>query len=278
MFRSSTYLLIITLFSSSVFAKTNTVIRHYQTSDRYIFGSEVLKLAMSKVGNYNIVGVNERYPNEDRGERDVISGRLDVQWMSTTKYRESRMIPIKIPVYRGILGLRLLLVNKKNKKLIESIKDINGLRKYLAVHGAKWKDLPIYGENRLKVETHIKYDQLFKILIAKRVDYFHRGLAEIWPEYERYKKYLAIADNVMLFYKHPIYFFVSKNNNGLAKDIEEGMKISLKDGSYKKLFLQHFGKIIRRSKLEDRTLIYLENSSIPKLTDKIDKSWWLPRE
>ena len=84
--------------------------------------------------------------------------------------------------------------------------------------------------------TDKSVDSIFKMLKLGRIDYFHRGLNEIWGELSTHKETLKIADNVMLFYPLPVYFFVTKSRPELAKKLEKGINLALEDGSFKTLF------------------------------------------
>jgi len=188
------------------------------------------------------------------------------------------MIPIRIPIYRGLLGLRLLLITPSMNQSISKIKSLDRLRSFTGGHGAHWGDLPVYGANKLRVATSVNYQNLFKMLIKGRFDYFHRGVNEIWGELDRYSEDLIVADKVMLFYPHPVYFFIGKHRPELAAQLERGMKIALEDGSFKKLFLDHHQGMINEAQLENRTLIVLKNPAVPQYTPQIDTSWWLPKD
>jgi len=266
--------------SSSVRAQDKIIVTHYQVQSRYAFGLSLLDLALSKLDtNYEIISPYKDRAleiNEARGEIEVITGDLDLEFMSTTSHRESSMIPIKIPVYQGILGLRLLLIKPSMSPKISQVKSLETLRPFIAGHGVHWGDLPVYEANNLKVVTSANYESLFKMLIGGRFDYFHRGVNEIWDELDRYSKDLKIADHLMLYYPHPVYFFISKHRPELALQIEKGLKIAIEDGSYEKLFLENFADIINRAHLGDRILIILKNPVIPHDTPAIDTSWWMP--
>lgn len=271
------------VFSSSALSEETISVKHYQKQERYQFGVELLDLALSKLGKpYKIQGPDEQNMNEARGEFFVINGNLDLEFMSVTEKRVKSMIPIKFPIYRGLLGLRLPLVTKENKNIFAQIQDVEGLRELTAVHGKHWGDVSIYSDNNLKVITHVSYDRLFNILIKGSIklgkpDYFHRGINEIWPEQEKYADDLVIADGVMLYYEMPVYYFVSKARPELAKQIEKGLNIAYQDGSYYELFMKHYKGILDKGDLKNRNLIVLKNNNLPPNTPSIDKSWWLPK-
>lgn len=267
------------LLAMPVLSADTIIIEHYQKHERYQYGVQLLDLAMSKLGvEYDIRAPDSQNMNEARGELSVISGHLDIQWMSTTAGREENMIPIKIPIYRWILGARLLLVQKERQAEMSQIRTLEDLRKYKAVHGKHWGDLPVYAANGLPVTSLVKYESLFKLLPLGRADYFHRGVNEIWGEAERYKNDLAVADNVMLFYPHPVYYFVTPGRVELAKKIEEGLRLAEEDGSFKHHFLNYHRDFIERAKLDSRTMIVLNNPVLPRNSPDIDASWWLPEK
>lgn len=263
--------------ASYAYAEDTIIVKHYQKQARYEFGLKVLDLALSKLDqNYQIIGPEKQELNEARGELQVIHGQLDLQFISTTLHRESKMIPIKIPIYQGLLGLRLLLVKPELNTKIKNITSIEELRQFVGGHSTHWGDLPVYAENKLRVETSVHYDNLFEMLKLGRFDYFHRGVNEIWQELERYPNDFVVADNIMLFYPHPVYFFVGKHRPELAKQIERGMQLAIADGSYKALFLTYHEQDIIRAELEGRTLIVLKNPVVPADAPVIRKAWWMP--
>jgi len=258
-------------------AEDTVIVKHYQQQARYEFGLKVLDLALSKLGkDYQIIGPKTQKINEGRGEHLVIEGRLDLEFMSTTLHRESVMIPVKIPIYQGILGLRLLLAKPALNEKIRVIDSVKGLRQFVGGHGELWGDLPVYAENDLKVVTSVHYNSLFKMLKGERFDYFHRGVNEIWDELGRYPNDFVVVDDIMLFYPHPVYFFVSKHRPELAKKIERGLMIALEDKSYKALFQTYYENIITRAKLDARKLIILKNPIVPAGSPPIATDWWLP--
>lgn len=256
--------------------ETTTVVRHYQVQKRYAFGEKVLKLALSKQpGSYRIEAQESQVMNEARGERMVIQGVLDIQWHSTSRHREAKMLPVRIPIYRGILGLRLMLATRAKAPQLAQIKNRDDLRQFTGGHGTHWGDLPVYAANKLTVKTHTNYDALFKLLIDNQFDYFHRGINEIWPEQAQYSKDLQVVKDVMLFYPHPVYFFVTRTKPELANQIQRGLKAAIEDGSFKALFMAEHKAIIEKSNLDSRRLIRLSNPVTPD-PSILDTSWWLP--
>ena len=138
-----------------------------------------------------------------------------------------------------------------------------------------WSDFGIFKSNGLKVVSSTNYDALFEMLKHGRFDYFSRGVNEVWSELAQHSDQLVIADNVMLFYPHPVYFFVGKHRPELAALVEKGLKIATQDGSYKALFQSYYADTIKKANLNSRTMILLKNPAVPVGTAQIDTSWWL---
>ena len=268
------------LITISHYSRSDEVltIRHYQDHPRYKFGLAVLDLVLKKSGAVYQLTAPDSGINEGRGEWLVILGNLDLEFMSTTADREKDMIAVKIPIYSGLLGARLLLVNKSDKKAFSHVQSVEELQHFVGGHGLHWGDLPVYEANNLPVQTSATYDTLFKMLKGRRFNYFHRGISEIRGELSRHAADLTIADNIFLFYPHPVYFFVTKSKPELAKQIEKGFRVALSDGSYKQLFDSEYKELIQQAQLDTRKLIVLKNPVNPPCTPPIDTHWWTPEK
>ena len=273
-------LILLLLFPVSITWGQDTIlVRHYQTHSRYEFGLKLLDLALRKNdAPYRIIAPQKERINEARGHAMVVSGDLDIEFLMTSENLESSTIPVRFPVYRGILGLRLLLVRTEDQEKFSRLQSVADLRQYTAGHGLHWNDLPVFAANNLSVETSTSYESLFTQLKNHRFDYFHRGINEIWAEVAVHRDTLTIADNIMLFYPHPVYFFVSKSRPELAEQIERGLNRALADGSYKQLFLQHHQAFIDQANFASRRLLILTNPLHGDDAVPIDTSWWLPAD
>jgi len=275
--------ILIQLMSVQVFAQATSEpalsVTHYQSDERYAFGLKLLDLALSQQDTpYDIKKASGPEVNEGRGERQLLAGRVDLQWLLTTPEREEHFIAIRVPIYRGLLGLRLLLVSRKRLESMSQIRTLSDLRHYTGGHGRHWSDLSVFAANNMPVVTNVSYEALFKQLKIGDFDYFHRGINEVWPELNSHQDSLAVADGVMLFYPNPVYFFVNKDRPELAKKIELGLQAALKNGSYKKLFLASYAEVIKESQLPSRSLIRLKNPNLSPYFPAIDTSWWLPNQ
>ncbi len=78
---------------------------------------EVLTAALQVFpGKYQLTPSNISYP-QTRAINETIapSGEIDLVWTMSTNERESRLIPIRIPLDKGTLGWRISFVSSKTR-------------------------------------------------------------------------------------------------------------------------------------------------------------------
>ena len=145
---------------------------------------EVLTAALQIFpGKYQPTPSNISYP-QTRAINETISpsGDIDLVWTMSTNERESKLIPVRIPLDKGMLGWRISFVSSKNKEVLKPVKSRNDLKKFDAGQVHDWPDTDILQSNKLNVVTSSTYEALFKMLEVNRFDYFPRAIFEIWGE------------------------------------------------------------------------------------------------
>ena len=262
---------------------TSAPIRYFQTDLRYQYRIDLLKLALDHTleshGPYKIAPTTESI-TQARGI-DLLERKegVDVAFLPTTKERELKLRAIKIPILRGILGYRVLLIHRDDQAKFASIYSLDELREHFrGGFGSQWADMAILKQNQLKVVGIAQYESLFSMLEVKRFDYFPRGINEAWKEIElQHASYphLMVEENLALYYPYPVYFFVHKNNLYLADRINLGLQMALSDGSFKALFMAYHQDFIEQAKLTGRRMFILSNPTLPEDTDSPDTQWWL---
>ena len=153
--------------------------------------------------------------------------------------------------------------------------DERQLKNSPSVQGSDWPDYPILKANHFRVLGSGDFDAMFKMLQAKRIDYFPRSVTEIWPELQQKNGMsLSVAPKWVLHYPAALYFFVQKDNIELANAIEIGLLRAIEDGSMQQLFLQHFSSAIQQADLKSRTVVQLINPILPAETPLKNKALW----
>jgi ABC-type amino acid transport substrate-binding protein len=232
----------------------------FEGDHRYDYSLQLLQLALSKSGTDYRIQRAEFAMNQERQVAEIEAGRsLDVGPIPSSAEREARLLPIRIPVNKGVLGWRIGLVRKGDEGLIAGVDTLEELKGVRLAQGQEWPDTQILQANGIPVITAPRYEGLFKMLTGKRFDYFPRSIMEIWDEQAINAGTLVVEPHLALHYFYDAYFMVNRKNTKLAKDIQEGLENAIADGSFDKLFQQYYGERLRKAHLETRTVIELRN-------------------
>jgi hypothetical protein len=243
--------------------------------ERGEFGLQLLELALDKAGGHYRVELSESRMQQSRAivELQSATGRVDVVGTMTTMERERMLLPVRIPITRGLIGWRLGLVRADRKDMLRGVGRLADLNRFTSVQGHDWPDLQILRASGLTVYPAAVYNGMFGMLNAGRIDWAPRSLNEIWAEEGRHPE-LAIDPHIALHYPAADYFFVNRRNPALAEEIRRGLETALADGSFDQLFYLYFGSLIRRAKLDQRVLIHLPNPLLPPATPLARKELW----
>jgi ABC-type amino acid transport substrate-binding protein len=232
----------------------------FEGDHRYDYAMQLLQLALSKSGVDYQIELAEFPMNQERQVVEIEAGRiLDVGPIPSSAEREARLLPIRIPVNKGVLGWRLGLIRKGDERLFAGVNTLADLKAVRLAQGQEWPDTQILRANGIPVITAPKYEGLFKMLAGKRFDYFPRSVMEIWDEQALNAATLEVEPHLALHYFYDAYFMVNRRNTHLAHDIQDGLERSIADGSFDRLFQQYYGERLRKAHLDTRTVIELKN-------------------
>jgi hypothetical protein len=252
-------------------------VRYPQQEADGVYPVKVLALALSKSGTPHTLAPMPYQMPQGRALKQLAQGLdLNVVWSITSKEREDELLPVRIPIDKGLYGWRIFLVNKEDVAKFSAIQSLSDLRALKAGQGHDWPDTAILRANGLPVEISPRYDSLFRMLKSNRFDYFPRSVLEIWGEADRYADTgLVVEPRVLLRYPTAFYFFVSKSDPELAAILERGLNAAIKDGSFERLFQQTFGDVLRRANLSGRTEMRLNNPLLPATLPLHRKELWM---
>lgn len=188
---------------------------------------------------------------------------LDVYWSVSTKHREADVIPIKIPLLKGMMGQRVFLIMKEKQFLFSKQLKEQELQQLIAGQGHDWPDLDILLSNGYSATGSSNYSAIIKMLQMGRIDYFPRSVLEVINEQKDFEELgVVIESDLMLKYSSNIYYFVSKKRPELAVRVQEGLKIAMSDGSYEALYDEFVGsnELEKKLNLSNRKVFELENN------------------
>ena len=204
-------------------------------------------------------------------------GPLDLMWTMTTRQREaSGLLPVRIPIDRGLMGWRLLLVRRDDLPRWQELQGLADLRRLLAGQGHDWPDTEILRANGLKVLTSSVHGALFRMLASGRFDYLPRAIMEVDAELagNRHPR-LAIVPDLMLHYPTASYLFVSPRRPDLARLLLAGLEKAVAEGSLQRLHQEHFGAALRAHPVSRDRIIHLSNPLLPPETPLQRRELWL---
>ncbi len=200
---------------------------------------------------------------------------IDVLWTMTTEQREKEALPIRVPLEKGLIGYRLLMINKSDQEKFKSITTLKQLKQLKAGQESVWPDTKILQANQIKVEISPDYESLFGMLKGKRFDYFPRSIIEIVDEVKWHDD-LMIEESLALYYPAATYFFVSKNNHRLAERLKTGLQLAMNDGSFDRLFFddENVRWAVNIVKNHKRKVFKLDNPLLSKETPSLGIESW----
>ena len=194
---------------------------------------------------------------------ELIKGDLiNVHIAATQDEWEGKTIPICIPILKGLLGYRLLLIHKQDLEKFKNLHSIDNLKKLKAGSGAQWTTTMVLEHSGFNIVKGSNYEGLFGMLNEHRFDYFPRGVNEICSEFDARKETflnIIIEPTKALYFPTPSYFFVSPEYPILADRIRRGLEIIIQNGVLDKLFEEKYGDAVSRAKLNDREILKMEN-------------------
>ncbi|QNM94854.1 substrate-binding periplasmic protein [Chitinimonas koreensis] len=201
---------------------------------------------------------------------------LTLAWGSTSLEMERDYLPVRIPLRKGLGGYRIALIARGRQAEFDRVRSLDDLKRFSIGQGNGWAGNAVLTDAGLNVVTS-SYDSLFRMVAMRRIDLFPRGLSEAFAEYEANRAAvpdLAVEQSLVLRYDNPYYFFVNKDNQRLARRIEQGLRMMIRDGGFDEIFWRYNGEWIRRARLGERRVIRLDNGGLPPLTPLADKSLW----
>lgn len=236
---------------------------HDINHEDYYF-THLLMLALAKTesqyGKVSLVELSNR-KTDKRLQSELLAKNIDLLWSPTSPELEAELLPVKISLLKELNNYRLLLIRPEIQSEFSRVKTLNDLRQFKGGMSAQWVDAHIMQANGLPLVKAVGYGKLFKMLAAKRFDYFSRGLYQIQTEVNFYPNlHLAIEKDLMLHYQNEVYFFVNKDNKALAERLRLGLEMAQKDGSFDVLFnsIPRYQWGIEQLKHNQRRVIHLQ--------------------
>jgi ABC-type amino acid transport substrate-binding protein len=262
--------LILAIISTTSIAKELITINEIQgKSERHRYTQELLIAVLDSTidshGEYIIQTL--AHLNEPRtgamlrrreGYGDIVQGATRKDW-------EAQLLPIKIPIMKGALGLRVLLIRKDMQPEFTAINSLEQLKQKLGGVTRYWSITEIFEHYKFNIVKTNRQDSMFAMLEKRRFDYVSRGINEILLEYQKFKPQnpnLHIETTLLVNIPLPVYFFVNPNKPHLAERIEVGLKEIINNGVLDSIFMKHFKGKFQQLNLLERKVFELKNPNL----------------
>ncbi|MEJ6006007.1 hypothetical protein WG899_10655 [Paucibacter sp. AS339] len=213
--------------------------------------------------------------SQNRAFLQLAAGELDLLSSMSSRERETQGLPIRVCLYRGLLGVRLPIALNQRREQLESV---NTLQQALALRigqVADWPDTKVLSDNGWKVERLPRLSTFPEMLKRERIDLFALGAIEVYPIIDTMPG-LSVLDQWLIAYPAVFYFFVNPKQAALAERLRRGWDIVLADGSFEALFEHWVGPQLARARLNERRWLILKNPELPPATPLGDARLWHP--
>jgi len=242
------------------------------------YAVKMIELALKHVDHkYKLIVGKEPY-SQTKIMEEVSTGGLDLFWNSSNAEKESQYRPVRICLYKGLLGNRIFIINKDNQAKFDNVKTLDDLKRLTIGQGKTWADTKILEANGLNVVKANKYESLFYMVEGGRFDAFSRGVHEPFGELASHPNLpnLTVEKGLMLVYRMPFYLFVNKDNKTLADDLETGLNRAIADGSFDQTFFNDpsVKDVLAKANMKNRRAFYLDNPTLSKETPLDRKELW----
>lgn len=217
----------------------------------------LLQLSLSKTSRHVCLEPQTLNHTLARKTVSVEKGELRLLWAGSGPDIESRLRAIRLPIFRGLLGYRLMVIRDGEQSRFENVSTLEELKQFRAGVGQRWPDKAVLDSNNFEVSSSPYGDRLWPMLRQKRFDFMPWGIHQIWHRMREYGEGLVVEPNLLLAYPIVSYFYVREDDDELHSIIDEGMAAAIKDGSYDKLLFQSalIREAVKKGNLGQRRII-----------------------
>ena len=237
----------------------------------------LLKLALDKTGvNYEL-RPSDRILLTGKAMRQLRENReVNVVWSMTDSQREKELTPIRIPIAKGLIGLRVFVINQNKKAKFDDVLSLTDMRKLVPIQGEEWPDTKILQANGFNVFTVPEFREAYDMIKQGKGDFFPRSVMEVDAELEAEgrRNNFYLEPSMALYYPTAMYYFVSGSNKTLANLIETGLNRAIDDGSFDALFESTYAPILASLGVNERKIFTLENPLLPIETPLTNSALW----
>jgi hypothetical protein len=207
-------------------------------------------------------------------DRPLPEALVDVVWTMSTPELEARFLPVRVPIFKGLFGWRVLLVRKAERLRFAQVRSLADFKGAVFGQGQGWPDTDILRANGLRVRTAAQPSTLVNLLLNGQIDAFPRGVAELHGEMERLGHLLALEPSLVLHYRAPMYFFVHRDRPDVARALATGLARLQATGRFDQFVQAQLASELAMAALPRRRLLALHNPLLTPETPAPDSPLW----
>lgn len=243
-----------------------------KTESRQQYEREVLEAALKATnashGNWKLQEDLTDYPLAADEASVFRSKGFDIfgTVAGNSKLANEKKILIPLPLMKGLLGYRILIIREADKEKFAAIKSAQQLQQLRMGIPSTWADAELFRHNGYKVEEKGSFDDLFTRLENNEFDYVTFGANEVTGVFnERAVKSgkLMVDSSLLVFYPFPLVFYVNPDKKTLAERVTKGLQTISGNGELDKIFNRYFATVLTAVNLPSRRMIQLSNPILP---------------
>ena len=238
----------------------------------------ILKMSLSYSHKTDLLAQKEEEIPSGRLVVDTEEGNIDLMWAGSSAELDERLLAVRIPLLKGLLGHRVFIIREGDQPRFDTISTLTELSKLQAGMGRYWGATKVLREAALPVITSVKYKNLFDMLDGSRFDYFPRAAHEPCSEVKEHAQLpLTVEQRLLLIYPYAMYFYVKKDNHRLHQMLLSGLEKAIEDGSFDELFYKHpmIRSAVEKTKFAQRITMRIDNPAMHPETPTYRPELWL---
>lgn len=189
---------------------------------------------------------------------------------------ERELIPVRIPVDKGLSGYRISLIDGREQEAFSKVRTLAQLKAMSLGAGRQWSSTAVFAQAGFDVVGGATTAGLHRMLAAHRFQHFPRAIDEALYERDEYAPafpQLAVERSLVIYMPLPRYFFIGGQPR-LAQRLEYGLQLLIADGRFDQIFHEFYDGLIEKVALRKRRLFRLDNPLLPPQAPLANKAYW----
>lgn len=204
---------------------------------------------------YSTIPMNRKRAIEELSHE----GSINLAWFSMSKSAHSNLVHTTLPLYKGLHGKRLLMINQSQQHRFANINSLDELKPLVALQKHTWSDYDVLIRNGLTVNGEHDYDVMLKLLATGLADYFPRSVSAIATEIAKQPyKQLMIEPTIMLQYENFYHFYAHKKDQLLVTRLQRGLLKLQQSGEFDELYQRYISRSYSALNLPSRKVFNLK--------------------